>query len=432
MLQNIEQADGNSRMNSELLALSFVHHPYIEKLAYATQSESLALLYAPVPQFGNLDRALVGGALAVGRVQFYAAEILSALFYLHKIGLMHRNLKPANVVLRADGHISLGGFDSVGDMNGCLEGREFSSCTRNLVTFESLHSGKTDVSSANPITYSSHISSTNHIPGFSHVSSASFNSSSGRVPNANHSFTQPSKLENQEEAVGRLKTLVGTPGYMAPEMAIMFAHRVLHKDGYTAAVDWWGLGVLIYCLMTATEPFSHVDHKHLQVVILGLWTTSSTYAEVFSVLFGNVDYFKPGMTAEAQSLIQALLQILPSNRLGYKDPSGHCLAADCELRSHPFFKGINWESVESGVMTPPYLPSKSKKVANLTSSTSSQPKIQQGAVPTINEFLVARDKVKYRDLVTGVGPARSNRASPPVSHPGFSDWCFVHPELLES
>ena len=43
-------------------------------------------------------------------------------------------------------------------------------------------------------------------------------------------------------------TFCGTPGYVAPENIL--AH------GYNFSVDWWGLGVLMFVLLTGRQPFS--------------------------------------------------------------------------------------------------------------------------------------------------------------------------------
>ena len=43
-------------------------------------------------------------------VQFYLAELATALIHIHSLGIIYRDLKPENVLVAKDGHIKVHPF----------------------------------------------------------------------------------------------------------------------------------------------------------------------------------------------------------------------------------------------------------------------------------------------------------------------------------
>ena len=118
-----------SRITAELAANVVFNHPYIAGIAYAFHSELLTMLVSPISGCGDLRRSLKLCPLArmsLDRVVFYAAEITSALMYLHRHEIMYRDLKPSNVLLHSDGHVRLSDF-------GSLAGFEFKLYNNKLI-----------------------------------------------------------------------------------------------------------------------------------------------------------------------------------------------------------------------------------------------------------------------------------------------------------
>jgi eukaryotic-like serine/threonine-protein kinase len=83
-----------------------VHHPYIVRLyelGVADDHAYLAMEYFP---HGDLRRRMRAG-VAVSEALAYGAQMAHALGAIHAVGALHRDLKPGNVMMRADGKIAL-------------------------------------------------------------------------------------------------------------------------------------------------------------------------------------------------------------------------------------------------------------------------------------------------------------------------------------
>ncbi|XP_060737207.1 protein kinase C epsilon type-like [Tachysurus vachellii] len=85
-------------------------HPYLVQLCFCFQTSDLLCFALEYLNGGDLDYHLAHTRFTESHSCIYAAEITSALMFLHRNGIIHRDLKPSNVLLDADGHCKLADF----------------------------------------------------------------------------------------------------------------------------------------------------------------------------------------------------------------------------------------------------------------------------------------------------------------------------------
>ncbi|VDN06762.1 unnamed protein product [Thelazia callipaeda] len=99
------------RTKAERDILARFRHPFIVRLHYAFQTEGKLYLILDFLPGGDLFNRLSKEIMFTeDDVKFYLAEIALALGHLHSLGIAYRDLKPENVLLDANGHISLTDF----------------------------------------------------------------------------------------------------------------------------------------------------------------------------------------------------------------------------------------------------------------------------------------------------------------------------------
>ncbi|XP_071387319.1 serine/threonine-protein kinase N1b isoform X3 [Centroberyx affinis] len=142
----------------------------------------------------------------------------------------------------------------------------------------------------------------------------------------------------------RTSTFCGTPEFLAPE--------VLTDTSYTRAVDWWGLGVLIYEMLVGESPFPGDDEE-----------------EVFDSIVNDEVRYPRFLSTEAIGIMRRLLRRNPERRLG----SGEKDAED--VKKQPFFRGMEWEALLQRKILPPFVPSIGDKedVSNFDEEFTAEP-----------------------------------------------------------
>lgn len=105
---SLQAADGFLRAAG--LARS-LEHPHIVRVFDAGVEGALAWLSMEWMPGGDLERHLLAGALPpVPQALGWARELALALAHAHRHGVVHRDLKPGNVLLDASGHAKLADF----------------------------------------------------------------------------------------------------------------------------------------------------------------------------------------------------------------------------------------------------------------------------------------------------------------------------------
>ena len=133
-----------------------------------------------------------------------------------------------------------------------------------------------------------------------------------------------------------LYSLCGTPEFMAPEVI-----GATGSAGYGAAADWWSLGVLLCQCLTLNTPYVDPQQRPRRTfdnVLRGRVTVPP-----------ELDHHRIA-SEHAANLIDSLLCPDVGRRLGSSRG-----AARGEIRSHPFFWGLEWERLERRELEPPHV-----------------------------------------------------------------------------
>ncbi|XP_015082148.1 serine/threonine-protein kinase D6PKL1-like [Solanum pennellii] len=311
------------RAQTEREILQSLDHPFLPTLYSHFETEKFSCLvmeFCPGGDLHTLRQRQPGKHFSEQAVKFYVAEVLLSLEYLHMLGIVYRDLKPENVLVREDGHIMLSDFD--------LSLRCAVSPT--LVKSSSLEGEPLRKNSAycvqpaciEPSCIQPSCAVTTTCFGPRLFSSKSKKEKKSKNEIGNQVSPLPELIA--EPTGARSMSFVGTHEYLAPE--------IIKGEGHGSAVDWWTFGIFLYELLFGKTPFKGSGNRQTLFNVVG---QPLRFPE------------SPVVSFSARDLIRGLLVKEPQHRLAYKRGA-------TEIKQHPFFEGVNWALIRCA--SPPEIP----------------------------------------------------------------------------
>lgn len=287
--------DQLAHVKAERDVLAGSDSPWVVALYYSFQDSQYLYLIMEFLPGGDLMTMLIRWQVFTEDItRFYMAECVLAIEAIHKLGFIHRDIKPDNILIDSKGHVKLSDF-------GLSTG------------FHKTH----DSNYYNKLLEKE--------PASSHLQPNQLTSNrNSMMVDAIH-LTMSNRQQMQTWRKSRrlmAYSTVGTPDYIAPEI---FIHQ-----GYGQECDWWSLGAIMFECLIGWPPFcSETPHETYRKILN--WQETLQIPDDIH------------LSPEAEDLIKRLLTSA-EHRIGRYGGAE-------EIKQHPFFRGVDWDSIR-GVQAP--------------------------------------------------------------------------------
>jgi len=294
--------------------LNELDSPYIVKVYGAFESDGkihLVMDFLPNGDFSYFIKT--NYPLKEDIIKFYSAEIVLFLEYMQSKNLIHRDLKPQNIMIDEKGHLKVIDFGTVRKLKYYYDKREMR--FKEEKVFERLDSE--DIKGVKNIVN----------PDEEDADEDDYDDEDEEDEDNedDNDISEKKKRRIQKVRTKRSMTFVGTAEYISPE--------VIGDRPAEFGTDLWAFGVMLYQMYFNTTPFKAI----------------TTYLTFRNIEKPNITFPNEKISEQAKDLILKILVADPKKRLGGGDPGTQYDMA--HLKKHPFFKNIKWNNLHN--TTPP-------------------------------------------------------------------------------
>jgi len=291
------------------------------------------------------------GELREDVARFYLAEMVLCIEETHRLGWIHRDVKPDNFLISSSGHLKISDFGLAFDGHWAHTQAYYNDHRMSLL--EKVHVEIRGDEDDRKTAAEHKLTRSMSLPGLRGPVDAI-------VTPVQDAQKHRARCRNRKLA----RSIVGTSQYMAPE--------VVQGRQYDGRCDWWSVGIILFECLFGYTPFCREDRDETKRAILRWWVPGE---------WGFPSDGQP-ISREGTDLIVRLLQHR-RDRLGHEwywhndykldssgkgvivrderekcsrdSPGRHVHPNDArDIKSHPFFAEINWNTIHR--CRPPFVP----------------------------------------------------------------------------
>ncbi|TBU34931.1 kinase [Dichomitus squalens] len=227
-----------SHIRDELAVMEMLHHPNVVEYYGIEVHRDKVYIFEEYCKGGSLAALLEHGRIEdEGILQVYTLQMLEGLAYLHSQGIVHRDIKPDNILLDHMGvikYVDFGAAKIIAKNRGTLR----------------------------------------------------------RTRRSDSSVASPGSAAADPDQLGLNNSLTGTPMYMSPEVIRN------NKLGRHGAMDIWSLGCVVLECATGRKPWSNLDNEWAIMFHIGVATQHPPLPEPGQLSEMGIDFIRRCLTID--------------------------------------------------------------------------------------------------------------------------------------